>query len=228
MRHNFVLLFILLTSLSSWGAEKLIRCSVSVNGQAAFQVDSIYPQEKAYLEARGLASGMGWRVVDRNNARAVYFDGKPVSDVKSYNGKTYVSAEAVASAFGYQARVREEGLVVDFWSRPSGAGVTAAAVDVSIVKREKMTSPIPDYETLRLTLSIKNRSSQPLRLQASKFYISDNRGERHLCQGNFEIGVPAGTSQTADRLYFNFPQNVTPKKLHIVSPGGEELGSARL
>lgn len=221
-----IALCLIFLSLVATAAEKLVKCSVSVNGKKTFQVDSIYPNQKTYLEVNALGTNMGWQVVDRSTGSSIFIDGKPFTDFNRYDGKTYVSAQAIASTFGYDLKESQQGLVVDLWSK--SGGVAAASVSVSISKREKVTSPIPDYETLRLTVSIRNNSDQQLRLNAKDFFVTDTRGTRYNCEGSFDIGVSPKSNATADRLYFNVPVKVTPKQIHVVGPEGQELGSARI
>ena len=123
-------LCLILLTITATAAEKLVKCSVSINGQKTFQVDSIIPNQKTYLEITALGSNMGWQVVDRANASSIFLDGKPFTDFNRYNGKTYVSAQAVATTFGYELKESQQGLVVDFWSK--SGGVAAASVSVSI------------------------------------------------------------------------------------------------
>ncbi|MGE0488927.1 MAG: hypothetical protein AB7S38_06900 [Vulcanimicrobiota bacterium] len=221
-----IALCLILLTIAATAAEKLVKCSVSINGQKTFQVDSIFPNKKTYLEVSGLGTNMGWQIVDRSTGNSLFIDGKPFTDFNRYDGKTYVSAQAIASTFGYDLKESQQGLVVDFWSKSGAVG--AASVSVSISKREKVTSPIPEYETLRLTVSIRNNSEKPLRLNAKDFFVTDTRGTRYNCEGNFDIGVSPKSSASADRLYFNVPVKVTPKEIHVVSPEGQELGAARI
>lgn len=57
--NKIVLIILTLALLAPVGAKQFVQCSVRVDGQKTFKVDSIYPDKRVYLEVQGLASAMG-------------------------------------------------------------------------------------------------------------------------------------------------------------------------
>ena len=199
-------------------AQKLVKCSVSVDGRPAFPVDSIYPDKKVYLEYQGLARGMGW--TSSYLGSGVKFDSNVISDVKEHERRTYVSAEAVATSFGYTVKAAQSGLVVDFWSSNKGAAAGPVTLTMTVTKREKLASPDPNGEQLRLTVSVRNPSTQMVQANARSFSVTDNKGNSYACQGSFDFGVDPGKTTVVERLYFDIPKRITLSHLLLETGKG--------
>ena len=225
-RLRFVGLLILLLATPAL-AKNFIQCSVRVSGKTPFKVDSIYPGKKSYLEVKGLAAKMGWRL-GSGSKKVVKLDNHTFTDFKRYKRKTYVSTDAVAQKFGYKATVKSGGLVVDLW--PVNAATAGSTVNLSVrlLKKEKLPSPMPDHDTLRLTLSVRNPGSEIIRLKAKDFEVKDGRGGTYACQGSFDLGVDPGKTSRVDRLYFNVPKKVQATQFRIKNKEGKILGKVRI
>ena len=154
---------LVLSLLLPTAAKQFVQCSVSVDGQKTFKVDSIYPDKKVYLEVRGLASAMGWRVMPINNGRSLRIGGQDFNDLKEYDRRTYVSADEIGQQFGYEVKDSKSGLVVDLWTKSGGKSAGAAPVkyDIRVLKKEKTTTPNPEYDMYKLTLQVKNPTTNP-------------------------------------------------------------------
>ena len=210
-------------------AKQFVQCSVSIDGQKTFKVDSIYPDKKVYLEVRGLASAMGWRVMPINSGRSLKLDSKVFNDLKEYERQTYVSADEVGQQFGYEVKDSKSGLVVDFWTKAVGqtGAATPITYDLRVLKKEKTTSPNPEYDMYKLTLEVKNPTATPARVNAKGFRLIDDKGQSHDCEGSFDIGLPPKKPVQVERVYFSIPRMVNPKTVRLVDDKGQEIGSAR-
>jgi hypothetical protein len=223
------LLFLTLALVLPATAKQFVQCSVRIDGQKTFKVDSIYPDKKVYLEVNGLASAMGWRVMPVNNGRSVRLDSKTFHDLKEYNRKTYVSADEIGQQFGYEVKDSQSGLVVDFWTKSGGQTSQAAPTNygLRVLKKEKTTSPNPEYDMYKLTLEVKNPTSTPSRINAKGFRLVDDKGQSYSCEGSFDIGVPAKKSVQVERVYFSIPRMATPKTIRLLDEKNQEIGTAR-
>lgn len=220
---------LVLSLLLPTAAKQFVQCSVSVDGQKTFKVDSIYPDKKVYLEVRGLASAMGWRVMPINNGRSLRIGGKDFNDLKEYDRRTYVSADEIGQQFGYEVKDSKSGLVVDLWTKSGGKSAGAAPVkyDMRVLKKEKTTTPNPEYDMYKLTLQVKNPTSTPTRINAKGFRLVDDKGQSHNCEGSFDIGLPPKQPVEVERVYFSIPRMVSPRTVKLVDDKGQEIGSAR-
>jgi hypothetical protein len=233
MRFSGVFTFVIslaLLLLSPLSAKQFVQCSVQVNGQKTFKVNSIYPDQKVYLEVNGLASNMGWRVIPENNGQSVRIDGKSFTDLKEYERRTYVNAETLGAAFGYDVDSMQSGLVVNFWTKGSAKSGAAAAqaYSIRVLKKEKTTSSVPDYDTYKLMVEVTNSSATPARLNANQFRMLDASGGNHRCQGSFEIGLPAKRATKVEGIFFSIPRMAAPKELVLVDDKEQPLGKARI
>lgn len=203
--------------------------SVSFDGGKPVSVDSIIPGGKTYLEVGPLASSQRWTLVDRPGATSIVVNGKEIADIQHYEGRTYVSAEALGRALGMTCRQRNSGQVVDYWKGGSTTTqATAGGVRVILVKKEKLTSPTPDYQQLKLTLDVTNAGSQVLMLRSTAFSVTDDKGQRTKCSGSFEITLQPGEKTRVDRLYFDVSKRTTVTTLTLEGPGGQALATARI
>jgi hypothetical protein len=222
-----VLIFSLALLLPS-SAKQFVQCSVRIDGGKTFKVNSIYPGQKVYLEVDGLASALGWRAMPINNGRSMRLDGKTLTDLKEYDRRTYVSADEIGRQFGYEVKDSEGGLVVDLWTKSGAqANVTPVNYGLRVLKKEKTTSPNPDYDMYKLTLEVKNPSSAPARINARNFRLVDDKGASHKCEGNFDIGVPSQDTVQVERVYFTLPRMATPKEVRLLDPKGQEVSKTR-
>jgi hypothetical protein len=224
-----ILPFLTLALLLPASAKQFVQCSVRIDGQKTFKVDSIYPNKKVYLEINGLASAMGWRVMSVNNGRSVRLDNKTLNDVKEYERKTYVSADEIGQQFGYTVKNSEAGLVVDFWTKSGGQASSATPTNygLRVLKKEKTTSPNPEYHMYKLTIEVKNPTAAPSRINARGFRLVDSKGQSHNCEGSFDVGVPAKKSVKIERVYFSIPRMASPKTVRLLDDKGQEIGTAR-
>jgi len=203
--------------------------SVTFDGGRPVSVDSIIPGGKTYLEVGPLASAQRWTLVDRPGASSILVNGQEITDIQRYEGRTYVSADALGRALGMTCRQRNSGQVVDFWK--SGSTTTQAAtggVRLVLVKKEKLTSPTPDYQQLRLTLDVTNSGSQVLMLRSGSFSVVDDKQQKIRCSGNFEITLQPGEKTRVDRLYFDVPKRGTVTTLTLDGPNGQPLATSRI
>ncbi len=214
-RQNFILYLLLLAAsiVPAWS----LTGTVSFDGGRPFPVASIFPDQEAHLEVQALARGMGWKV--QVSGKNVLLNDKPVKNVIEYERKTYVNASEVAELFSLNISSKNNGLVIDYWSRTAIRPGESSALAISVRKREKLSSPAPDYEQYRVTLQIKNNSAQAVRGDARQFSIVDTTGQSYRCKGDFDFGVPAKGTITVDRLYFDLPKKVNPDKLIYQSQG---------
>ena len=191
--------------------------TVSFDGKPPFPVESIFPDQEPHLEVQALARGMGWRaqILGKN----VLLDSKPITNVIEYERKLYVNAAEVAEVFNLNISSKNNGLVIDYWSRTAIQPGEPSALSISVRKREKLSSPAPDYEQYRVTLQIKNNSGQASRGKAREFSVVDTAGQSYRCKGEFDFGVPGKATIVVDRLYFDLPKKANPDKLIYQSQG---------
>ncbi|MEW6277476.1 MAG: hypothetical protein AB1758_02555 [Candidatus Eremiobacterota bacterium] len=220
-----ILALLLLLTLPIRG-QTLVECSVSVDGGPAFRLHSIYPNRKVYLEAAPLARHMGWSLVDRPDAEGILLAGKSVGDVVRLKGTTYVSAEAVAAAFGYRVTQRNEGLVVDFVT--GTATTTPSQIQMRAGKVEKLTSPNAEYYQVRVAAYVKNPGREVVVLNARQFYVVDHNKSKVYCNGSFDVTLKPGEEARVEGLYFDVPKRSTLRTLGLEGKDGKSLATVGL
>lgn len=221
-----LILLILILLYLPLHAQTLVQCSVSVDGARPFKLQSIYPNRKVYLHAAPLARQMGWSIVDRPDSDGILLEGKSLRDVVRLKGDTYVSAEAVASAFGYRFSERAEGLVVDFVT--GGSGAAPSRLSLRVGKVEKLTSPNAEYYQVKVAALVKNPGAEVLVLNARQFYVVDHNKAKVSCSGAFEVTLKPGEEVRVEGLFFDVPKRSTLKTLGLEGRDGKLLASANL
>ena len=117
-----------------------------------------------------------------NGGRALKLDGKVFNDLKEYERKTYVSADEIGRQFGYEVKDSQSGLVLDLWTKSGGQASTSAPANypLRVLKKEKTTSPNPEYDMYKLTLEVRNPASVPARIHAKNFRLVDDKGTNQM------------------------------------------------
>ncbi|MFP4498416.1 MAG: hypothetical protein ACLFQV_09425 [Vulcanimicrobiota bacterium] len=204
------------SQMSAAKGEKLIKCSVRIDGGKVFNIDSIVPEGKALLEITTLASHMGWKVSERPGQSVIYIDNKPFKNFTRYNGKVYVDANSVGVLFGYRVSQHSSGLVVDFVSNVEHTNLNERSFTLSIDKKEKFNSSIPDSYSYYITASFKNNTKKLLEINIVNLMLVDNQKKAVQSSVSGTHVIKPGQTQKVEKILFNFSNRFNPKYLYLI------------
>lgn len=210
-----ILVCIVLMGLSEQARaqDTKIVTTVSVNGGRPFRCETIQPDGKTYLEVVSLSNGMNWTL--RQAGSYVTLAGKKFSDLKFYNSKCYVFADDVGTAFNYEVKSKEQGLVIDLWDKAQSASLGEQALQIRVFRIEKLASASPSLEQVKVTLDVRNASSAVVLFNAADIIAEGQDKVKFTCVGTFDIGLKPGTTQRVEGIYFECPVRTLLKVIYV-------------
>ena len=139
------------------------------------------------------------RLAQHPDARVTKRDGL-VTRIKYYNS-------AAAAIY--------DGVRADAPKPDNTQAIADTGVSLSVGSRKKTTSPRPDHSAHIYSVTIFNRTENPIRSSTGNLYVVDQDGAQYSCENKENFTIAPGAQASFNGLTFNVPKRDTVKAMHL-------------